>query len=124
MDPRGGFGVKGIYGDPRYDIAKLRHSVCGLYDFIVYDMFDLKYGKDGFTGQIYTNGATDISRGFDQMLLAEGYNIVEIRFIEGLLFISMVPLHQESKKRQLMMYLTGLKLLNEVFQGTEASNDV
>ena len=31
IDPRGYFGRKGIYGDPRYDVAKLRHSISGLY---------------------------------------------------------------------------------------------
>ena len=32
-----GVGHKGIYGDARYDIAKLRHSACGLYDVLVAD---------------------------------------------------------------------------------------
>jgi len=36
------------------------------------------------------------------------------QFIEGLLFISMLPLHHENPQRQKMMYLTGLTLLNEV----------
>ena len=31
LDPRGSFGASGIYGDPRYDVAKLYHSVYGLY---------------------------------------------------------------------------------------------
>ena len=33
IDPRGYFNKTGIYGDPRYDIAKLYYSVCGGYDF-------------------------------------------------------------------------------------------
>jgi hypothetical protein len=43
-----------------------------------------------------------------------GYNLQHIKFIEGLLFISMLPLHQDYPKRQLMMFLTGIVRLNEV----------
>ena len=54
IDPRGSFGVKGIYGDPMYDIAKLRHSVNGLYDFITSNMFNIKIIKeDTFKSEIY-----------------------------------------------------------------------
>jgi hypothetical protein len=36
----------------------------------------------------------------------------EVKFIEGLLFISMLPLHADHPRRQTMMYLRGLELLN------------
>jgi len=32
IDPRGSFGKVGIFGDIRYDVAKLQHSVDGLYE--------------------------------------------------------------------------------------------
>jgi dTDP-glucose pyrophosphorylase len=41
IDPRGSFNRPGIYGDPRYDVAKLRHSTHGCYDYITADMFQL-----------------------------------------------------------------------------------
>jgi dTDP-glucose pyrophosphorylase len=115
IDPRGSFGAKGIYGDARYDLAKLRHSVHELYDYILADMFDLRATAAGFQSHIYTNGAPRVVGAvFDQMLADQGYNLDEIRFIEGLLFISMLPLHHGHLRRQQMMYLTGLSLLNEV----------
>ena len=42
IDPRGSFGAAGIYGDPRYDVAKLYHSIYGLYDFITNDLFHVE----------------------------------------------------------------------------------
>ena len=48
IDPRGRFGQKGIYSDPRYDMAKLRHSIGGLYDFIVADLFDVQEQEGEF----------------------------------------------------------------------------
>lgn len=115
IDPRGSFGQKGIYGDPRYDVAKLRHSVHGLYDYITADMFEV-YEQDGcFGSTVYASPlAAQICGTFDSMIEAAGYRLDEIRFIEGLLFISMPPLHSDNFRRQQMMFLTGLTLLNEV----------
>lgn len=115
IDPRGSFGVKGIYGDPRYDMAKLRHSVAGMYDFIVSDLFDVRESKDGFQGEIFNmQNLNPVIENFDQKLVESGYNLQHIKLIEGLLFISMLPLHQDYPKRQLMMFLTGIVRLNEV----------
>lgn len=115
IDPRGRFGVKGIYGDARYDIAKLRHSVNEFYDYILADMFDVEETPNGFSGEIYaTEEIRTVGRAFDQMLVDLGYRLGEVTFIEGLLFISMLPLHKGKLRQQQMMFLTGLKLLNEV----------
>lgn len=115
IDPRGRFGCKGIYGDARYDIAKMRHSAHGFYDFILVDMFELRETPTGFEGQIFVNGTpTAVAALFDELLVDVGYDLSEIKFIEGLLFISMPPLHHGNLHRQQMMYLTGLALLNEV----------
>ncbi|MEO8392403.1 MAG: hypothetical protein ABI700_05360 [Chloroflexota bacterium] len=115
IDPRGSFGQRGIYGDVRYDIAKLRHSVCGLYDYIVADIFDVKAQDGGFVGEIFVNETNRaVADSFDKLVAEAGYAVDDIRLIEALLFLSMTPLHQDHPKRQLMMFLTGLSLLDEV----------
>lgn len=117
IDPRGSFGAKGIYGDPRYDLAKLRHSICELYDFIVADMFDLSADADfrNFSITIYcTELVKGVSREFDKLVVENGYSLEEIKFIEALLFLSMIPLHKGKPLRQQLMYITGIKLLNEI----------
>ena len=116
IDPRGSFGKKGIWGDARYDVAKLRHSVCGLYDYIVADMFELQQTGGEFVGRVCANGTPKVvALSFDRLIAGLGYDLDDVRFIEGLLFISMLPLHQDHPERQRMMLLTGLSLLNEVF---------
>ena len=115
IDPRGSFGVPGIYGDARYDIAKLRHSVSGLYDFVMADLFDLSRDERGFRSDVYADARTTaISEEFDRMVGEIGYDVNDIRFIEALLFISMVPYHQGHFERQQVLFLTGLTLLNDV----------
>jgi dTDP-glucose pyrophosphorylase len=115
IDPRGRFGVKGIYGDTRYDIAKLRHSIAGLYDFIMADMFELLEQDGVYHSKIYANDVcAAVASCFDSMIAQIGYDVSDVRFIEGLLFVSMIPFHDGHPERQKIMYLTGLALLNDV----------
>jgi dTDP-glucose pyrophosphorylase len=115
IDPRGSFGRPGIYGDPRYDLAKLRHSVAGDYDYIVADLFRIEHEGDVFQTTLFQNpvkaGLTDF---FDREIETLGYRAEEIRLIEALLFFSMLPLHSDRPARQKMMFLRGLQLLNQL----------
>ena len=43
------------------------------------------------------------------------WNLDEIKMIEGLLFISMLPLHEDNFERQLAFFTIGIKRLNEIF---------
>jgi dTDP-glucose pyrophosphorylase len=115
IDPRGSFGEPGIYGDPRYDMAKLRHSIAGMYDYIVSDLFEISETENGFEGKLFNESSQEeLIAEFDSLLVDFGYNPKEIELIEGLLFISMLPLHQDKHQRQKMMYMRGLQLLNNV----------
>jgi hypothetical protein len=109
VDPRGSFGRRGIYGDSRYDMAKLRHSVGGLYDFVVFDMYRLAERHGVFTAEVFAPETSRIAAEYlDRMVVAAGYDLDEIAFVEGLLFLSMLPLHAGAEDRQKMMYLTAL----------------
>jgi dTDP-glucose pyrophosphorylase len=115
VDPRGRFGKQGLYGDSRYDVAKLRHSICGLYDFIVADLFALHGAQGNYATEIFYRDAGRSPAGaFDRMVHEAGYDLDDIRLIEALLFLSMPPLHRGRPARQHMMYLTGLRSLNEL----------
>ena len=116
IDPRGSFGESGIYGDGRYDIAKLLHSLDGGYDFFIHDMFRLE--RDG--GKIKLTQFFPATRGavlqaFKKIFGAH-YDFDEVRTLEGLLFLSMCPLHKDFPARQVAMFATGLRILNEVLK--------
>ncbi|MBE7073477.1 MAG: hypothetical protein E7379_00015 [Clostridiales bacterium] len=112
IDPRGNFGVDMIYGDSRYDVAKTRHNYHGLYDYITQGLYNLKEIDAGtFEYSFFTNNIINPNI-FDDVVKEFGYDINDIELIEGLLFISMIPLHSEDKNAQVMYYLTGLKCLN------------
>ena len=103
-----------IFGDPRYDIAKLRHSIVGLYDFIVHGLFKLKETKNGFEYKIVSYADYSIlEEVFNKNAELNGYNPQEIKFIEGLLFLSMIPMHKDNFNRQKVFYLKAIELLND-----------
>jgi|GEM_PF-589395 len=119
IDPRGEFGEGiSIYGDIRYDIAKLRHSFCGRYDHIVEGLFSLSHDISGTEVQLnFADHAVDYNEAmFDTLVIQNGYNPHDIRFIESLLFLSMLPLHNDSLQKQKAFFYQGLAKLNDSYQ--------
>ncbi len=107
IDPRGDFGGYGVYGDSRYDIAKLSHSVNGKYDFIVSDKF--KVSKTG-TEIEYKIQSSDEHEKIKELFFGKlGNKLDEILLIESLLFLSMVPLHSDYPERQKVMISVGIE---------------
>ena len=117
LDPRGNVGIDGVYGDIRYDIAKLMHSIIGRYDFIINDLFAIIQEKDNIVEYILYDSPKhlEIESIFNSIVEKNGYNIEEILVITGLLFISMIPLHSENINHQKMFYYIGIQILNKVF---------
>jgi dTDP-glucose pyrophosphorylase len=120
IDPRGSFGQAGIYGDPRYDVAKLWHSVHGLYDFITNDLFRVSLEGTKIELSIRASAAhREIEERFARVFFAaNGHAAFERRdatFIAGLLFASMPALHYDRPQRQLAMYARALQLFDECF---------
>lgn len=112
IDPRGSFGSFKLFGDKRYELAKILHSIDGCYDYIIEDLFNIEYSNKGIKYELYNNSA------FLKKLFKTEFNLSdteyrEIRLIESLLFLSMIPLHSDVPERQLAMLITGLKLFKE-----------
>lgn len=121
IDPRGSFGTVGLYGDPRYDVAKLWHSVHGLYDFIVNDLFRVALHHDRAELMIRSTPAhRDIEQRFEHVFFADNaaHSRRDIGLITALLFASMPALHDDKPARQLAMYLRSLQLFDDHFGGT------
>ncbi len=117
IDPRGKFGKYDIYGDPRYEFAKLLHSIEGKYDFIIKDLFKLEIqGNNEFQLKIL-----EPERNFDLVDMFMRVfsndlknNITGIRLIESLLFFSMIPMHKENINHQYAMLFTAIKIFNDL----------
>jgi hypothetical protein len=116
IDPRGMYGEAGCYGDARYDLAKLLHGFHGGFTHLAADLFELR--EMGNVYELHLYGGADRAALFEivQAWLEENLpdqDMAELILIEGVLFLSMVPLHPENPERQKAAYLIGLELVDE-----------
>lgn len=115
IDPRGisHAGQFTIYGDMTYDLAKLMHSVVGLYDFILAGMYRLEVIDTGsLSFEIFADKrTTEIQQLFLERSFA-GCRLQPSKVISHviLLFLSMLPLHADNPKRQLALMANALRL--------------
>jgi hypothetical protein len=119
IDPRGlcGAGHKSPYGDVRYDLGKLFHSAVGRYDLVVsgyaravetaaYSL-TLEFPQ---SPRLQRVAATFLERDF------AGYSPRRPTFlaIAVSLFLSMLPLHSDSRERQMTLLAVGLELFKRL----------
>jgi len=114
IDPRGltHAGELSIYGDLCYDIAKLSHSVIGLYDFILAGACTLnEQGPYQLEFRLNTDPWLDalqeayLQRRFGGALAARDSLPLVI-----LLFLSMLPLHADDPERQMALMANAFRL--------------
>lgn len=117
IDPRGSFGPYDIYGDQRYDLCKLSHSIEGGYDFLVNGLFDLKVVEGGVDFSPYlTEQHKEIRTLYrDRILKNRGREeFLRIRLLESLLFLSMIPLHQDRPVSQQAFLASALEIFTQI----------
>jgi hypothetical protein len=118
IDPRGIFDSDETVTSIKYDLAKLMHSVHGRYDFIAQGFFQVKsLDKERYSLKIFER--VDTERVWDIFLnnITESFpniKISELLCIEASLFLSMIPLHKDSKERQLAFLLRGIQTIGEI----------
>jgi hypothetical protein len=117
IDPRGLVAsTPTLYGDLRYDLAKLAHSVVGRYDQIVAGRYRLQRQGHDF--------ALDFEPVACQPWLAAALGELEVDGVRGLsqpvlavmtsLFLSMLPLHADRPDRQQAFVANALRLWREL----------
>lgn len=118
IDPRGllATGHISMWGDVRYDVAKLAHSVLGMYDYIIGGRYTYRqYAPNDMSLVFDTHDEIeDIQTYFRKMRFA-GYTIEDLSVypIMILLFLSMLPLHADRPDRQDAFLANALRLYVE-----------
>ncbi|HEB9356578.1 TPA: capsular biosynthesis protein [Campylobacter coli] len=118
FDPRG-FDFSGKitpYGDKNYDFAKLIHSVFGLYDFIIAGFFECKFDSDKIEFFIEEdNNILNIQKEFLNIFNMDD----NTKALTLHLFLSMLPLHNDFKERQMAFLANAFILYDKFFKGSE-----
>lgn len=119
IDPRGFIvpGEKNGYGDVRYDMAKLFHSVMGMYDFIMAGYFKVDVSNNRLSLELPdASKYTQINDMYLGMLKEKGYgNDNTIAAITVLLFMSMLPLHYDRPDKQAALFANAYRLYSIFF---------
>ena len=104
------------YGDSRYDLAKLFHSIAGNYDAIVNNLYQLKLeNSSSIDLEIYEPKLKMyLIDTFNKLIKPIDVDEKELLILTSSLFFSMLPLHDESPKRQIALSIMGLKLLDQL----------
>ena len=118
IDPRGvSFNnQETILGDLRYDIAKITHSIIGMYDFIIAGRYNFEIVDiNNYSLSFHLNdNLKEIQTLYLKHQFMNSVNIKSIIPITILLFLSMLPLHKDDKKRQAVLFANALKLYSEL----------
>ena len=115
IDPRGKWG-EGIAGDIKYDIAKIRHSIVGGFDTITNGLYSANHqGPNKIEYNVFVSKNNQTVCDELDNIIERNWKLDEIKMIEGLLFISMLPLHSDNLERQLALFCIGIERLNEIF---------
>lgn len=116
IDPRGSFGDFKLFGDRRYELAKILHSIDGSYDYIIEDLFDIEVNGTSIKYELFNNSKF-LKKLFKKEFELSNKEYNDIKLIESLLFLSMIPLHNDNVDRQLAMFATGSLLFFEAING-------
>ncbi len=112
IDPRGCFGNTNLYGDVRYDIAKIYYSVVGNFDSLNNGKFKYqRISKNGHSYSIVDNGLGSYAKNIIEGLV-EQHEI--IRFIHATIWLSLISHVADNLEQQWCTFCQGIYLLNTV----------
>ncbi len=123
IDPRAldSSGKFSMLGDLRYDLAKLSHSIIGLYDHIISGSYECQYDNSlQFKLDIYIDSdIKKIQKKFEHYPMIGNIRPVDVMPITILLFFAMLPLHSDRPDRQFAFIANALRLYSEYIRVDE-----
>lgn len=118
IDVKGATKEEELWMDPYYDLAKLSHSICGDYDFFNYDMVDVVIDNDlSLELRFEKRDTSKFVEIFKEKLIENGYNFRLVRIFELSLFLSMLPLHMDNRRKVLGFLMNSIRILEEIKNG-------
>lgn len=111
IDPRGYFGFTELYGDVRYDWAKLYYSIVGNYDRFNLKKFDLDILEDEVKLSIESNGWEELEKDFFELT---GTDEQEIKLLHAVIWLSLTTYAWQDYDSICGAFYNGLYYLEEV----------
>lgn len=103
-----------ILGNQTYDLAKLTHSVIGMYDFIIAGRYRLTQHGDNMEIEFdIDDRLLLIQQNYLNMVFFENITVKQVMPAVVLLFLSMLPLHDDRPDRQKAMLINAFRLYHD-----------
>lgn len=109
IDPRGRFGSTAIYGDPRYDWAKLYYSAAGNYDAVNSKRVEVTLGASGVDLEAASNGYEDLA---PMVVEASGVDADTLGRLHALIWLSLTGYVKEDVDSLMYAFYKGVLLWN------------
>lgn len=121
IDPRGYFGKSKVFGDPRYDWAKVFYAVCGNFDQFNVKNFRFHQNADGVEFQIASGGWEFLADElFERIPAGEGTR-KEIELIHAIVWMSMASHVWEDYDSMCVAFMNGIALFNRWLEDWHAA---
>lgn len=114
IDPRGYFGFQELYGDARYDWAKMYYSIVGNYDQFNLKKFSMEIGdtaKEGVKLSIASNHWEDMEKDFFALT---GTDEQEIKLLHAVIWLSLTTYAWQDYDSVCGAFYNGLYYLEDV----------
>lgn len=123
IDPKGSFGgAPSLFGDTRYDLAKLRQCYEGNYDLIALKRVKIRKSDNGLTILLPPVLSLKTVNKMD-CILSQFALAKEFKLIEAIQFFSMIPLHNEDENAQLYFYSKAMALAWNLISQTKSEDN-
>lgn len=113
IDPRGYFGKSKVFGDPRYDWAKLYYAIHGNFDQFNVKNFTFEETEEEIHYQIGSGGWEFLSNDFFDLIPVEEGSRKEIELIHLIVWLSMASHVWEDYDSMCVAFMNGVALFNE-----------
>lgn len=113
IDPRGYFGKTKIYGDVRYDWAKLYYSIVGNFDQFNVKNFSLSFSRDSVQYSIGSGGWEFLESSMFEMVPKNEGTKKEILLIHAIAWLSLASHAWEDYDSMCVAFYNGTYLFNE-----------
>jgi hypothetical protein len=115
IDPKGVRIKSDLYLDAYYDVAKLSHSILGLYDYFNVSKYTISL-KDNLCFSLDFSSLPNpaFAELFKSKLRDADYDYALVRLYEASLFLSMLPLHIDAPRKAFAFILNAINILEGV----------
>lgn len=113
IDPRGYFGQTKLFGDPKYDWAKLYYSIVGNYDQFNLKRFDLGISTEDVTLTIESNEWEQLEKPFYELVKDE-VSEQELKLLHAIIWLSLTTYAWEDYDSICGAFYNGIYYLEEI----------